>query len=156
MTKPILSIIDFSKNILHQQKQKDLSSPAIEWIVKKRSIDRFLDSNPIVMFSMKTLSVVAGILTIWIFIESRHKSFEEPYANDLLEEWNSQLQDLHFQFQYVKHSLQQLTCRFEAVHAKHKDISQECLQLIHQVSSKVSHPYEKSSHLKANYLARKK
>lgn len=154
MSVPILSMIDFSKNILQQQKQDDFSSPATEWITKKRDIGRFLDSNPIVKFSMQTLSVVAGILTIWIFAESRHKSFEEPYANDLLEEWNSQLQDFNFQLQYVKHSLQQLTCRFEAVHAKYKDISQECLQFIHQVSTKIS-PFEKSSHPKANYLSRK-
>lgn len=78
----------------------------------------------------------------------------ESEKMELLEELIHKLDGIHSGVQQemasVRRSLRQLICRFDAVHAKTKDINQACLQFIrpyNQVSSKLS---VKNFHRKTN------
>lgn len=94
---------------------------------------RIFSSSPVTTF-VNLVSVVSGLFTIWSWIEARDdqkKKEEEPDTSELVEEWNSQLESLSSRLSDVKQSLKQVTCRFDAVFLKSKNlISQECLQFI--------------------------
>ena len=114
----------------------------LNWISNKNK-DRFLGNGPVATFSTKALSVVAGILTIWIFAQQvRHKKLEKYYAED--EEWNSQLQEINYKLEQLT---TMLTCYLEVVHASGRNIRKECIQLTNWVSSSAPLPLTKYSHL---------
>ena len=115
----------------------------LNWKISNKIKDRFLGNGPVATFSTKALSVVAGILTIWIFAQQvRHKKLEKYSAED--EEWNSQLQEINYKLEQLT---TMLTCYLEVVHAKGRNIRQECIQLTNWVSSSAPLPLKKSSHL---------
>ncbi len=133
---------------------------------------RFLGDTPSTIF-INTLSVVSSIFTIWGFIETRDdmiemkkmkKMKEEEETNEsnqieLLEELNGKLGGLHSgieqEMENLKNSFNQLICRFDAVHAKSKSISKECLKFIRPIKKPMRNdaetPEVKISQYKSNY-----
>ena len=115
----------------------------LNWKISNKIKDRFLGNGPVATFSTKALSVVAGILTIWIFAQQvRHKKLEKYSAED--EEWNSQLQEINYKLEQLT---TMLTCYLEVVHANGRNIRKECIHLTNWVSSSAPLPLTKSSHL---------
>lgn len=93
---------------------------------------RIWSSSPVTTF-VNLATFVFGFFTIWIWIETRDdqkKKEKEPDISELVEEWNSQLENINSQLNDVKQSLKQITCRFDAIYFKTKNLSSECLQFI--------------------------
>jgi len=121
------------------------SDPALkEAISKPNKLLRFLGDTPTTIF-INILSIVSNIMTVWGFIETRDDAIEkkkmkeeeetsEYDQTELLEELNRKLEGLTSgiseEMENMRSSFKQLNCRFDAVHAKSKTISQECLKFI--------------------------
>ncbi|KAI9564149.1 hypothetical protein GHT06_007887 [Daphnia sinensis] len=140
---------------VHHLYTEDELEPVTKENVSVRRKLRFLGDTPSAIF-INVLSVVSSIFTIWSFIETRDvikaaKTMEdleetsESEKTELLEELIQKLDVLHSgvaqEMASVRHSLKQLICRFDAVHAKSKGINQDCWQFIrphNQASAKLS------------------
>ncbi|KZS21326.1 Uncharacterized protein APZ42_011261 [Daphnia magna] len=140
---------------VHRLYTENELNPVTKENVNLRRKLRFLGDTPSAIF-INVLSVVSSIFTIWSFIETRDDIKEvtemegfmetnESEKMELLEKLIQKLDRLHSrvaqEMANVRHSLKQLICRFDAVHAKTKGIDQDCLQFIRpysQVSAKLS------------------
>ena len=84
----------------------------------------------------------------------------ESDRTELLEELNQKLEGLHSgitdEMENLKFFFKQLICRFDAVHAKSKSISKECLQFIrplkkstqnNAVEIEAKHPHYKNNNI---------
>ncbi len=131
---------DLLENI-HHQEGNDLALPGLKWLVGGRFKERFLGDTPVTIF-INSLTIVAGILQIYSFIETRDdqkRSKTEVDPSELAEEWNSQLADLNYRLENIKYTLKQVNCRLDAVHATHKSISPQCLKFILPVIRQTSY-----------------
>ncbi|KAK4019527.1 hypothetical protein OUZ56_001542 [Daphnia magna] len=144
----------FSEKVHRLYTENELDPVTKENVNVRRKL-RFLGDTPSAIF-INVLSVVSSIFTIWSFIETRDDIKEvtemegfmetnESEKMELLEKLIQKLDRLHSrvaqEMANVRHSLKQLICRFDAVHAKNKGIDQDCLQFIRpysQVSAKLS------------------
>lgn len=141
---------------------------------------RFLGDTPTTIF-INVLSIVSNIMTVWGFIETREDAIEkkkmkklkeeeetsEYDQTEVLEELNRKLEGIHSgiteEMEHMKRSFKQLTCRFDAVHAKSKSISQECLKFIRPLNQPTHNkaipleaelPHYKINHVqKTNFLS---
>jgi hypothetical protein len=126
--------------------------PSSKQDLHEDQLPRFLGDipTPRTIF-LNTLSVVSSIFTIWGFIETRDEIKEmkklqeqeetnESNQAELLKELNHKLEGVNSgitdEMKNVKKNLNQLICRFDAVHAKTKGINQECLKFIRLLLNK--------------------
>ncbi|XP_057371110.1 uncharacterized protein LOC130692056 [Daphnia carinata] len=118
---------DFSGKI-HKESGKDLV-PEWKWIVNKPKELNFGKHFDIVR---RTLGVISAIFTIWIFMETRDRQYEKQNTDELLEEFNLQLENLNFRVEEIKKSLLHLSCLYDGVQvqSESKAVIRNCLQFI--------------------------
>lgn len=79
---------------------------------------------------MNMFSMTSNFLTVWGFLETREKFNQQPDANEVIEEWNEQIEELGSRMDDVKDSLKVLTCRIEYIYPyKNRNASEECEEL---------------------------
>ncbi len=94
-----------------------------------------LGSTPIAAF-VNLITIVSGIFTIYSFIETRNdkKEKEESDSKEISVEWKPHLEDLSSRMEKNRKSIKEVICRLDAVHAKNKNISPDCLPFIRPVN----------------------
>ena len=101
------------------------------------------ERDPLTRF-LDTAKFVADSLAIVTFIETRDdEKYEQPEAGELLEEWNSQLDDIIAEIQLIPHDFKQVTCRVDVVYPELNSSTDEtCRQWIQSyASSKTTSDY---------------
>lgn len=91
---------------------------------------RTLASDRISSF-FNTLTLVADILTYWMFIETRDNKKKPEYdIEELSNEWNSRLHDIKQHISDVKQTIKQVSCHLDAVHLRGKHFDKDCLKYV--------------------------
>ena len=106
-----------------------------KWVISKQhNKGRLLGNSPVIEVLTKSLSIASAIFTIWIFAETRKKPANVKHVtSEKFEDLNGHMEYLNIQMQDVQHSLIQLTCLFDTLHAQTKNpkpVNRKCLQFI--------------------------